>query len=108
MRVLLDEHLPRLLADALVGHEVRTVQQEGWKGLTNGQLLRKADEQGFDVFVTADHNIEFQQNLKNSSLAFTVLQAPSNDLDDLLPVPVILTAIESARPGEITRVAVQL
>lgn len=85
----------------MVGHEVRTVQQEGWKGLTNGQLLQKADEQGFDVFVTADHNIEFQQNLKNSSLAFTVLQAPSNDLDDLLPlVPAILAAIDSVRPGD--------
>lgn len=107
MRVLLDEHLPRPLADALVGHEVRTVDQQGWKGLTNGELLRRTAEEGFEVFVTADHNLEFQQNLTNSTLGLVVLQARSNDFDDLRPlVPATLQAIESVQAGQVIHVAV--
>ena len=91
MRVLLDEQLPRQLAQELLGHEVRTVQQQGWAGLANGELLRRATEAGFDVFLTADQNLEFQQNLVRSSLRVIVLVAPSNALEDLLPfVPSIL------------------
>jgi len=66
MRVLLDEQLPRQLAPLLVGHEVRTVQQMGWAGLTNGELLKKAVAARFQVFLTADRNLEFQQNLRQS------------------------------------------
>ena len=63
MRVLLDEQLPRQLATELTDHEVRTVQQQGWAGLTNGELLRRAADEGFQVLITADQNLEFQQNL---------------------------------------------
>jgi len=63
VRVLLDEQLPRQLARELIGHEIRTVQQQGWAGLTNGDLLQRAAEAGYEVFITADQNIEFQQNL---------------------------------------------
>jgi predicted nuclease of predicted toxin-antitoxin system len=105
VRVLLDEQLPRQLAQELTGHDVRTVQQQGWAGLTNGELLRRAPEEGFDVFVTADQNLQFQQNLAKSSLRVLVLVAPSNALEDLLPlVPGLLAAIPKTRASEIMRV----
>jgi len=108
MRVLIDEQLPRHLARELTEHEVRTVQQQGWAGLTNGELLRRAAEEGFEVFVTADQNLEFQQNLARSGLGVLILVAPSNALEDLLPlVPNLLTAIRGSRPGEVVRVDAQ-
>ena len=73
MRVLLDEQLPRQLAPYLVGHEVRTVQQESWAGLTNGALLDQADAKGFAVLLTGDQNLEFQQNLTKRRLGVVVL-----------------------------------
>jgi len=82
MRVLIDEQLPRHLAHELTAHEVRTVQQQGWAGLTNGELLRRAAEEGFEVFITADQNLEFQQNLARSGLGVFVLVAPNNALTD--------------------------
>jgi Domain of unknown function (DUF5615) len=101
VRVLLDEQLPRQLAQELIGHEVTTVQQQGWAGLTNGELLRRAPDEGLDVFVTADQNIEFQQNLARSSLCVIVLVAPSNALEDLLPlIPNVLGAIATSRPAK--------
>jgi hypothetical protein len=63
VRVLLDEQLPRHLVHQLQGHEVTTVQQQGWAGMKNGELLRSAAAAGFEVFLTADRNLEFQQNL---------------------------------------------
>jgi hypothetical protein len=60
VRILLDESLPRPLGVALIGHDVSTVQHEGWTSLSNGALLRQASAT-FDVLMTADRNIEFQQ-----------------------------------------------
>ena len=68
MRVLLDEQLPRQLARELIGHEVRTVQQRGWAGLKNGDLLQRATEAGYEVFITAGQNIEKQQRLHRSTI----------------------------------------
>jgi hypothetical protein len=86
VRVLLDEQLPRQLAPHLGGHEVRTVQQEGWAGLKKGELLTKAEAASFQVFVIGDRNLEYQQNLRNCTLGVVVLAAPSNALEDLLPL----------------------
>ena len=106
MRVLLDEQLPRHLARDLTGHQARTVQQEGWAGLRNGELLRRAADGGFDAFVTADRNLEFQQNLAGARLGVVVLVAPSTALEDLRPlIPAALEAIGRVRPGEVIRVA---
>lgn len=106
MRVLLDEQLPRQLARELTGHEVRTVRQQNWTGLKNGELLRRAADDHFDVLVTADQNLEFQQNLTGSRLGVVVLVALSNALEDLLPlVPTLLAAISTSRPGSIVRVS---
>ena len=107
MRLLLDEQLPRHLAGELRGHEVNTVQQKGWAGLRNGELLRCAADAGFEVFVTSDRNLEFQQNLSQTRLGVILLVAPSNALEDLLPlVPHLLAAIPKSRPGRILRVEV--
>jgi hypothetical protein len=81
VRILLDEQLPRQLAPYLVGHDVRTVQQESWAGLKNGALLTQAEDAGFSVFVTGDQNLEFQQNISNRRLGVVVLCATSNALE---------------------------
>ena len=102
MRVLLDEQLPRRLARELVGHDVRTVHQQRWAGLKNGELLRRAAADGFEVFVTADQNVEFQQNLAQAGLGVVMLVASSNALEDLLPlVPDVLAAILRSHPGKV-------
>ena len=105
MRILLDEQLPRQLARHLLSHDVRTVQQEAWAGLKNGELLTKAEAAGFSVFLTGDQNLEFQQNISKRGLGVVVLRARSNALEDLLPlVPAALTAIEAVQPGQVVRV----
>jgi hypothetical protein len=67
MRVLLDEQFPRHLASEIGGHDVSTVQQRGWAGLKNGELLRVGTDAGVEVTVTADRNLQFQQNLSQST-----------------------------------------
>jgi len=105
VRVLLDEQLPRHLARELMGHEALTVQQQGWAGLKNGELLRRAAKAGFEVFLTADQNLQYQQNLAGSGLAVVVLVARSNALDDLLPlVPRLLAVLPGSSPGQVVRV----
>jgi predicted nuclease of predicted toxin-antitoxin system len=107
VRILLDEQLPRRLARQFVGHQVRTVQQQGWAGLGNGELLRRAADEGFNVFVTADQNLQFQQNLAESRLCVLILVAPSNTLEDLLPlVPAALQAVRNPTPGQVRRVSI--
>jgi predicted nuclease of predicted toxin-antitoxin system len=105
VRVLLDEQLPRRLVRELTGHDVRTVQQQGWAGLQNGELLRRADDEGFQVFLTGDRNLQFQQNLARARIGVVVLVAPSNKVEDLLPlVPRALEAINASKPGQLERV----
>jgi predicted nuclease of predicted toxin-antitoxin system len=105
VRVLLDEQLPRQLVPYLVGHEVRTVQEQGWAGLKNGELLKQARAAGFEIFLTGDQNLEFQQNLKNSGLFVVILAAASNALEDLVPlVPAALNVIASPVFGQHVRV----
>jgi len=106
VRVLLDEQLPRQLASHITGHDVRTVQQEGWAGTKNGELIRRAVASGFQAFVTADQNLQFQQNLTSVQLAVVVISAPSNALEDILPcIPALRSVLAEARPGELLRVS---
>lgn len=86
MRVLLDEHLPLDLAEALEDLDVSTVQAEGWLGKKNGELLAVAAQTGFTVLLTNDRSIEHQQNLSKLGLGVVVIGAPSNRLRDLLPI----------------------
>jgi hypothetical protein len=92
------------LAREISGHDVRTVQQCGWAGFNNGELLRVAADAGFEVLVTADRNLQFQQNLSQSRLRVILLVASSNALEDLLPlVPGLLAAIPKTSPGQLSR-----
>ena len=84
MRILIDECAPRALKKHLMdhGHECRTVQEAGWRGKQNGELLRLA-EAAFDVLVTVDTNLRYQQNLAGRRIAIVVLQPSSNRLEYL-------------------------
>ena len=107
MLILLDEQLPKQLARTLVGHNVRTVQQQGWAGLKNGTLLARADATGFDILLTGDQNMHYQQNLAGRKIAIVVLCGMSTALEDLLPlVPNALDLISRVRNGEVHRVTV--
>lgn len=102
MRVLLDECIDRRLAQDLTGHEVTTVPEMGWATIENGKLLALAEKE-FDVFLTVDRNLSFQQNLPRFSIAVVVLRASSNRLDDLRRlVPKLLQALPTATRGEAT------
>jgi predicted nuclease of predicted toxin-antitoxin system len=79
MRILIDECLDWRLCRALSGHDCVSVQKQGWGGLTNGALLRNA-EQDFEVFITGDRNLIFQQQLSNLNIAVLVLHAESTQL----------------------------
>ena len=104
MRVLLDENLPVDLAVELVGHEVATVSGLGWRGIKNNELLDRAQGR-FEVLVTMDRNLEFQQNIAGFDLCVILVLAPSNRMIHLRPtVPVILEAIETGRSGEFLKV----
>jgi len=101
VKVLLDECVDWRLARDIVGHKVKTARQMGWTAIKNGELLALASEQ-FDVFVTVDRNLSFQQNRISFSVAVVVLRAKSNRLADLRPlIPSVLAAIESAQPGTV-------
>lgn len=101
MRVLLDESLPRQLAHLLTGHFVTTVPRVGWAGMTNGELLRRAAAE-FDVFVTGDQNLQFQQNLSDLDLAVVVLAARDNRIETISALaPRLLEALSLLEPGRI-------
>jgi len=105
VRVLLDEQLPRQLAWQLVGQDVCTVQQQNWAGLTNSELLARAEAAGIEAFLTADQSLQSRQNASESALRIVVVHDLSSALDDLLPlVPAMLAAIDAATPGQIVRV----
>ena len=104
MRLLIDERLPRALKRLLAEHECRTVQEMGWSAKRNGELLLLA-EKGFDVFVTVDQGIEYEQNLANRKITLLVLGARSNQIEDLAPIiPAALAALRGIQPGQIVRV----
>ena len=104
MKVLLDECLPKKLKREVNGDVVKTVPEMGWAGKKNGALLRLA-EQEFDVLLTNDRNLEYQQNLKSFILAVIVVAADTNDIEDLRPLmPAANEALKTIRAGEIVRI----
>lgn len=99
MRLLLDECIDRRLARELGGHEVETVPQMGWAAKKNGELLALAQRQ-FEVFITVDRNLAFQQNLQEFDIAVLILHSPSNRLAELkLLAPKILSVLPSLTKG---------
>jgi hypothetical protein len=83
MKVLLDESVPRALGFALQGHFVRTVQTMGWNGLANGKLLSTMAQAGFEVLITCDQNLPYQQNA-SLPVALIVLRVPDNRVPTVL------------------------
>ena len=104
MKILLDECVDWRLARELTQHEVVPVHRHGWAGLKNGELLRNAESE-FDVFLTVDRNLSFQQSVTGRKIAVVVLQARTNRLADLRTmVPDLLVALESVQIGVVTHV----
>jgi len=104
VRVLLDENLPHDLIDALVGHSVSTVQGLGWNGTQNGALLKRASGL-IDAFVTIDGNLQYQQNVSILPFGIIVVGAPSNRMQDLMPlIPETRAALGRVRPGTVEHV----
>jgi hypothetical protein len=105
MRILLDESLPHELAPLIAGHVVSTVSTEGWSGIKNGKLLALAATR-FDVFVSADRNLEFQQNLATLPLAVVVLLARKNRIPDIEPlIPQLLRLLNHLPPRSLRKIA---
>jgi hypothetical protein len=104
VKVFLDECVDWRLSRSLQGHDVRTARQMGWTTITNGELLALAARE-FDVFVTVDRNLSFQQRLPKFDIAVLVLRAKSNRLGELVRlVPALLKAIDTAERGVATEV----
>jgi hypothetical protein len=109
VRILLDEDVPRPLRRDLVGHEVSTVPEIGWAGVRNGVLLGLAAGASFEVLLTCDRNMQYQQNVTALGLALVVLAAPDQKLDTLRPlVPEVLALLDAApQPGTVSVVAAE-
>lgn len=106
MRVLIDECAPTALKTFLSerGHDCLTVQEAGWAGKQNGELLTLA-EADCEVFVTLDTNLQYQQNLTGRRVAIVMLLARSNRLLDLKPLfPPCAAALRNIQPGDIIRI----
>jgi hypothetical protein len=101
MRILFDQGAPVPIAAYLREHTVRTALEEGWDTLANGQLLRVAEEAGFDVLLTADNNLAHQQNLKGRKTAIVVLTGNRRRLVQRM-IRKIVAAINTAEPGSYT------
>jgi predicted nuclease of predicted toxin-antitoxin system len=102
VKILLDECVDWRLARDLVGHDVKTARQMEWTAIKNVELLALASAE-FDVFVTVDRNLSFQQNLPSLVIAVVVLRARSNRLAELRPmVPKLVAALQTVRAGSVT------
>lgn len=106
MRVLLDEGVPRKLKWRFAAHHaVSTVHERGWDGTRNGALLRAAAA-AFDVLVTVDKRLRYQQNVAAFDIAVLVLDARGTTYADLLPLmPAVERALTTIEPGDVTLVA---
>ena len=98
MLVLFDQGTPVPIANSLLGHSVKTARQLGWDTLANGELLRVAEEAGFDVLLTTDKNLGYQQNLKDRKIAIVVLGRNRSSIVKAV-LPRIVAAVNGAVPG---------
>jgi hypothetical protein len=105
MRLLLDECVPRKFRNALTGQDCRTVPEEGLAGKKNGELLSLAEKLGFEVFLTLDRGLQYEQNLHGRIIAIILVHAKSSRLADLLlHSSEVLRVPSSIRPGELAKV----
>lgn len=105
MRILIDECIDERFRNSLTGHDCQTARYAGLAGLENGELLTAAEKAKFEVFLTVDQGIEYQQNLTARKVAIIIFRVKSNRLKDLLLlVPACLARIQSIRPGQIVKI----
>jgi hypothetical protein len=105
MRILLDECIPRKFRDSLLGHDCRTVPEEGLAGKKNGELLSFAEKSGFQVFLTLDRGLEYEQNLQSRNVAIILIRSRSSRLTDLSPhVAEVMNVLHSIQPGGLVRI----
>lgn len=103
MKVLFDQGTPVPLRKALLLHHVSTAHEQGWSRLKNGELIAAAETDGFEVFVTTDRNLKYQQNLADRRLAIVVLQSTSwPRIQSNLAT--VVAAIDRAKPGQYVEV----
>jgi len=107
VKVLLDENLPHRLRHRLGSHEVFTVSYMNWAGLKNGELLKVADEAGFEAFVTGDQTLPNEQNLTGRRIAVLVLSTIDRDILKS-HASLILAALDNVTPGSIQQVLTQV
>ena|ERR1700730_113709 len=106
MRILIDECIDERFRTFLPGHDCQTARYAGLAGLKNGDLLIAAEAARFDVLLTVDQGIEYQQNLTGRNIAVILFRVKSNRLKDLLPhIAACLIQLESIKPGQIVSVA---
>ena len=104
MRILLDECVPWPMHKLLMGHDCSTAQKRGWGGIKNGDLLALAEGE-FDLFITSDQNLRYQQNLVGRAIA--ILELSTNDLRRICAFAAeIQAAVRSSKSGELRRLAV--
>jgi hypothetical protein len=103
MRILFDNGAPKPIARSLAGHEIAYARQIGWHELENGELIQKAEEAGYDVLLSTDKNIRYQQNLTGRKIALVVLGNQQWPLVRL-HLDKIAAAVEAAAPGSFTEV----
>ena len=104
MRILLDESVPARLGPSLLGHSSMTVQRRGWASIKNGKLLALAAGE-FDVLLTADKGMEYQQNLVSLPVSILIVLARSNRIEDLAAaVPAILSVLAELQPRTLRKV----
>jgi hypothetical protein len=93
------------LRNAITGHDCQTVRYAGFAGFKNGELLGAAEAAWFQLLVTVDRGLEYEQSLRGRKLAIVILREKSNRLKDLLPhVPALQARLPSIRPGEFVKV----
>ena len=107
MLILLDNNVPRGLGRALTGHVVTEARERGWATFKNGDLLRVAEEAGFNVLVTADKNIRYQQNLEGQKIAIVVLAQLRWRLVRRM-LAEIAAAVNACTPGSYAEVEIPL
>jgi predicted nuclease of predicted toxin-antitoxin system len=106
VRLIFDECIPRPLKLRLPGHEITTVQQQGWSGVVNGALLTRIGAASFDAFITMDKSMPAQQRLAGRPFSVILLRAVSNRLDVLAPLaPLILSALAEAKSGQVVTIS---
>jgi hypothetical protein len=106
MRLLLDECIDERLRLLFPHHDCQTARFAKLAGLKNGRLLDAAEEFGFDVLITVDQEIPYQQDLRGRTIAIVILCASTNRLRHLsFLVPAVNSALDSIAPGEVVRIA---